>query len=146
MSINTSPTFSIDHIDLTTNDLEKTRKFYKELFVDFLKWEIMYDAPDYFMVGKLPGIRIGFGPSNLEFQDENFSRYKIGLHHFAILVENREIVDQIYQTLLQMKATILDAPKEYPQYHQNYYAVFYQDPNGFKMEFVSYSYTHFTNH
>ena len=31
---------------------------------------------------------------------------------------------------------ILDAPAEYPQYSTGYYAVFFTDPDGLKLEFV----------
>ena len=31
---------------------------------------------------------------------------------------------------------ILDAPAEYPQYGPNYYAVFFADPDGMKLELV----------
>jgi catechol 2,3-dioxygenase-like lactoylglutathione lyase family enzyme len=36
-------------------------------------------------------------------------------------------------------ATILDPPTEYPAYGAGYYAVFFADPDGLKLEFVHYS-------
>jgi catechol 2,3-dioxygenase-like lactoylglutathione lyase family enzyme len=136
--MNSTSNFVIDHIDLTTNNMELTRVFYNKLLVDFLGWDVIYDKPDYFMIGKLPGLRIGFGPCDKEFVKVEFNRYRIGLHHFAIAVASRELIDQIYDQLLKMKAKILDEPKEYLQYNENYYAVYFEDPNGFKMEFVTY--------
>jgi catechol 2,3-dioxygenase-like lactoylglutathione lyase family enzyme len=35
-----------------------------------------------------------------------------------------------------MGARILDAPADYPQYGAGYYAVFFADPDGLKLEFV----------
>jgi catechol 2,3-dioxygenase-like lactoylglutathione lyase family enzyme len=35
--------------------------------------------------------------------------------------------------------TILDAPAEYPQYGTGYYAVFFADPDGLKLEYVHYT-------
>jgi hypothetical protein len=31
---------------------------------------------------------------------------------------------------------VLDAPAEYPQYGSGYYAVFFADPDGIKLEYV----------
>ena len=33
-------------------------------------------------------------------------------------------------------ATILDAPADYPRYGPTYYAVFFADPDGLKLEYV----------
>ena len=33
-------------------------------------------------------------------------------------------------------ADVLDAPAEYPHYAPGYYAVFFADPDGLKLEFV----------
>lgn len=137
MPISANTRFSLDHISLTTNDMEATKKFYKELFADFLGWETIYDESYYFMVGKLPGLRIGFGNSAEAFNKDTFDRYRIGLHHFGIEVDSKEVIDEIYTKLLEMNATILDKPQFYPDYGENHYALFYQDPNGLKMEFLS---------
>ena len=45
---------------------------------------------------------------------------------------------QSYAALVKFGATILDAPADYPQYNQGkgYYAVFFADPDGLKLEYV----------
>jgi glyoxylase I family protein len=35
-----------------------------------------------------------------------------------------------------MNATILDPPRDYPKYEPGYYAVFFLDPDGIKLEYV----------
>ena len=44
----------------------------------------------------------------------------------------------MYQRLLSVGATILDAPADYPQYNEarGYYAVFFADADGLKLECV----------
>ncbi|MBD2089574.1 VOC family protein [Microcoleus sp. FACHB-1515] len=44
-------------------------------------------------------------------------------------------VDTFYQKLIELGATILDAPAEY-SYSPGYYAVFFADPDGIKLELV----------
>jgi catechol 2,3-dioxygenase-like lactoylglutathione lyase family enzyme len=41
----------------------------------------------------------------------------------------------LYEVLRQNGAAILDAPAEYP-YFPGYYAVYFTDPDGLKLEFV----------
>ena len=42
----------------------------------------------------------------------------------------------MYQLLLRIGATILDPPADYPRYGPGYYAVFFSDPDGLKLEYV----------
>jgi len=44
-----------------------------------------------------------------------------------------------------MGATILDAPAEYPIYGPNYYAVFFADPDGMKLELVHFPWGYWRN-
>jgi glyoxylase I family protein len=65
-------------------------------------------------------------------------RYSPGLHHLAWAVDSRAEVDRVYERLVEFGATILDAPADYTQYNrgQGYYAVFFADPDGLKLECV----------
>lgn len=67
--------------------------------------------------------------------DKPFHRYGIGLQHMAFNAPSREAVDSLYQALQEIGATVTDPPKEYPQYHEHYYAVFSKDPSGIQLEF-----------
>jgi len=60
------------------------------------------------------------------------------LHHLAWRAESRADVDALHQRLLEIGATVLDAPADYPQYNKGrgYYAVFFTDPDGLKLEYV----------
>jgi catechol 2,3-dioxygenase-like lactoylglutathione lyase family enzyme len=45
-------------------------------------------------------------------------------------------VDDVHRQLLALGVPILDAPAAYPQYAPGYYAVFFADPDGLKLEYV----------
>jgi len=68
--------------------------------------------------------------------DRAHDRYTIGLHHLAWTAESRADVDALYQHLLTIGAQVLYAPTEYPEYGPTYYAVFFSDPDGLKLEYV----------
>jgi glyoxylase I family protein len=58
-----------------------------------------------------------------------------GFHHLALNAADREQVHRVYDMLVDLGADILDAPAEY-DYNPGYYAVFFRDPDGFKLEVV----------
>ena len=62
-------------------------------------------------------------------------RYSPGLHHFAWNAESREEVDRFHELLLERDVEVLDPPAEYG-YEPGYYAVFFADPDGLKLELV----------
>jgi catechol 2,3-dioxygenase-like lactoylglutathione lyase family enzyme len=65
-------------------------------------------------------------------------RYSPGLHHVAWGVDSREEVDRMYEVVQRIGAKVLDVPADYPQYNNGggYYAVFFADPDGLKLECV----------
>jgi catechol 2,3-dioxygenase-like lactoylglutathione lyase family enzyme len=65
-----------------------------------------------------------------------FDRYRVGLHHLAFKAKDRADVDELYRLLVREHVTILDPPAEYPEYGAQYYAVFFADPDGMKLEVV----------
>ena len=63
-------------------------------------------------------------------------RYSRGLHHLAFRAASREDVDALFALLVGLGATILDPPADYPDYGAGYYAVFFADADGLKLEYV----------
>jgi predicted lactoylglutathione lyase len=54
----------------------------------------------------------------------------------AFRAASRDDVDGLYQLLRDIDAKVLDPPAEYPDYAPEYYAVFFADPDGLKLEYV----------
>ncbi len=65
-------------------------------------------------------------------------RYAPGLHHLALHAESRTQVDAAYGRLREIGAEVLDPPASYagPAYEPDYYAAFFADPDGLKLEVV----------
>ena len=68
--------------------------------------------------------------------DRVHDRYSPGLHHVAWKAESRADVEAMHELVKSLGATVLDAPADYPQYGPGYYAVFFADPDGLKLEYV----------
>ena len=69
---------------------------------------------------------------------ETINRRKPGaLHHLAFRAASRAEVDRLHVELKGIGATIVSAPREYPEYTPpGYYAVFFKDPEGIKYQIV----------
>lgn len=129
----------VHHIDLSVSDVVKAKAFYARVlgFMGYAPGE------DYGARGQdfdlrteagfsSIGVRVSEGPHAARVHD----RYAPGLHHLAWSAASRADVDALYKLLLEMGAAILDAPADYPQYGAGYYAVFFADPDGLKLEYV----------
>jgi len=67
---------------------------------------------------------------------KSHDRHAPGIHHLALRAGRREDVDELYRMLIEMKAEVVNAPREYPQYEPGYNAVFFLDYDGIKLEYV----------
>ena len=125
------------HLDLTVGDLARSKPFYA-LVLDFLGYRCVKDTDEIVVWDlTLPDGVCGFALRRAQ-HDRAHDRYTAGLHHFAWNADSRQDVDGLHRRLVEAGVTILDAPAEYPQYGAGYYAVFFADPDGLKLEYVHY--------
>src|ERR1051325_399654 len=66
---------------------------------------------------------------------EPYDRYRVGLHHLAFEASSRAGVDERAKWLRNQGAAIESEPQEYG-YMPGYYAVFFFDPDGIKLEIL----------
>ena len=72
-------------------------------------------------------------PANLV--SDHHVREAPGFHHLAFNAETRSQVDDFFQNiLLKYRMKVLDSPCDCPEYSPGYYAVFFEDPDGMKLE------------
>jgi catechol 2,3-dioxygenase-like lactoylglutathione lyase family enzyme len=132
---------SINHLALTVNDLERSSAFYDRVFefIGFKRVEVLESTQEA-MKTRLkawvgPGYSISIRPSRGEFAHRLHHRNAPGFNHLAFTAEDRFDVEKMYELLKEMRATVLDAPAEYP-YSPGYFAVYFTDPDGLKFEFA----------
>ncbi len=65
-----------------------------------------------------------------------FSKDRVGLCEIAFAATSREEVDALGRALVARGVPVLHPPGEYPEYVPGYYAVFFSDPDGMKLELV----------
>jgi catechol 2,3-dioxygenase-like lactoylglutathione lyase family enzyme len=81
-----------------------------------------------------PGSSLGLRQATTESEGP-YDRYRVGLHHIAFEVASRAAVDERAEWLRVNGAEIESGPQAY-WYQPGYYAVFFYDPDGLKLELV----------
>jgi catechol 2,3-dioxygenase-like lactoylglutathione lyase family enzyme len=130
------PLGSTHHIGLTLRDVKAAESTFYAPVLGFLGYEKVEDTPE-FTLWWSPGLQIGVNlwQAKAALAARSHERYAPGLHHLAFAAESRAQVDALHQLLREIGATVLDAPAEY-EYTPGYYAVFFTDPDGLKLELV----------
>jgi glyoxylase I family protein len=126
----------IDHLDLVVSDFERSLAFYRGLLrpLGYTRENpIVGERGEHVLYLGLPG---GDSISLRAAQAQSrYDRYTIGVHHIALRVDSRDVVDERARWLREYGATIESGPEEY-DYSPGYYAVFFYDPDGIKLELV----------
>lgn len=126
---------SLNHISITVNDVDKSRAFYERL-LPALGYRLLFAEEGTFGFVGADGLKLYFSRAPENKRGQAFDRYRVGLHHLAFNAPDHAYVDDLHQKLVSWGVTILDAPAEYPKYEPGYYAVFFLDPDGIKLEVV----------
>jgi catechol 2,3-dioxygenase-like lactoylglutathione lyase family enzyme len=131
--MSTFEVLGVDHIDLTVTDQARSIVFYEKVLraLGFRRLPL-----EHYVAWGNAQVNIAVRPVAPEERGARFNRYRAGLHHLALKAKCRADVDGFYQFLRREGITVLDAPAEYPQYGPQYYAVFFADPDGMKIELV----------
>ncbi len=124
----------IDHLSIRVSDYAASKDFYGRL-LGFLGFKIEAEYPE------TTGWTNGHTLFWIAQADAKAGRRKhhigdVGFHHYAFRLRSREDVDELQAFLRdELKATIVDPAGEY---YDDYYAVFFLDPDGLKLEGMRY--------
>ncbi len=129
----------VDHLDLVVTDLERSLGFYRELLepLGFTRAsEIEGERGERVVyLGGTGGASVSLRERQSDAHATPYDRYGVGIHHLAFVADGREQVDERAAWLRQRGAEIESEPAEY-DYTPGYYAVFFYDPDGIKLEIV----------
>jgi catechol 2,3-dioxygenase-like lactoylglutathione lyase family enzyme len=119
----------IDHVCIRVSDYERSKRFYDRLF-SFLGFECIDGFSD------TAGWRNGatafwIMPPDPAAQARRPRDGDVGLHHYAFELRSRSDVDELEAFLRANDVDIVDPAGEY---YEDYYAVYFLDPDGIKLE------------
>ena len=129
----------VDHLDLVVSDLERSLEFYKGLLepLGFTRTSQIEGERGERVVylGGTGGPSVSLRQAQSEAHATPYERYAVGIHHLAFVADSRERVEDRAAWLRERGAEIESGPREY-EYTRGYYAVFFYDPDGIKLEIV----------
>jgi glyoxylase I family protein len=126
----------VHHVDLVVSSIERSLPFYTDLLgplgyhrvneVEGERGETIW-----YLSG--PGTSIGLREAQSD--SPAYDRYRVGVHHVAFEADSRAEVEERAEWLRTQGVEIESHPQEYA-YLPGYYAVFFYDPDGLKLEIV----------
>jgi catechol 2,3-dioxygenase-like lactoylglutathione lyase family enzyme len=127
----------VHHVDLVVSSIARSLPFYRDLLAPLGYHGISEVEGErgetiYYLWG--PGTSVGLREAQ-STREGPFDRYEVGLHHLAFEAVSRAAIDERFEWLTSQGAQIESVPKEYA-YSLGYYAVFFFDPDGIKLEIV----------
>lgn len=123
----------VDHLSLRVSDFAASKAFYGQL-MPFLGFEVLdeYDEAIGWTNGRT---RLWIGQSE-PGRRKSHRIGDVGFHHYAFELESRAAVDALEAFVRdELEARIVDPAGEY---YEDYYAVFFLDPDGLKLEGMKY--------
>ena len=127
----------IDHLVIRVGDYQKSKTFYGRLFA-LLGFKLLDEYAD--AIGWTNGkTRFWIGPADAQGRKRKYRIGDVGFHHYAFELRSRKDVDALQAFLEEQGATIVDPAAEY---YDDYYAVFFLDPDGMKLEGMKYGERH----
>jgi catechol 2,3-dioxygenase-like lactoylglutathione lyase family enzyme len=127
----------VHHVDLVVSSIERSLPFYRDLLapLGFHRiGEVEGERGETIWYLSGPGSSIGLREAQTESAGP-YDRYRVGLHHVALEASSRAAVDDRAEWLRSQGAEIESEPQEYG-YMPGYYAMFFYDPDGLKLEIV----------
>lgn len=123
----------VDHLSIRVSDFKASKRFYAALFA-FLGFEVLDEYPG--AIGWTNGeTRFWIGAAARTGRKRTHRTGDVGFHHYAFQLRSRADVDALQAFLVEQGAHIVDPAAEY---YEDYYAVFFLDPDGLKLEGMKY--------
>ena len=125
------PGGTLHHLDLSVGSMAASTAFYDRWLpaMGFVRIADCADGP----LWRGAQFELGLQQARNTAAHDRYSR---GLHHLAFTAPSRAAVEDLHRQLRSAGVSVLDAPADYPEYGPGYFAVFFADPDGIKLEYV----------
>jgi catechol 2,3-dioxygenase-like lactoylglutathione lyase family enzyme len=116
----------LDHLGIQCTDMAKSAEFYDTVLATVGAKRMM----DF-------GVAMGFGIDKPDFWIGEFNSGEgFRESHIAFEAADRATVRAFFDAAVGLGAEVLHEPREWPEYHPNYYGAFVRDPDGNNVEAV----------
>ena len=126
----------IDHIYVAVSDMKRSEDFYDKVMsvLGFKKNTFVNDGAPHIQFFNR---HFGFVLRPAQRREQTHDPLAPGLHHFCFRVEDAATVDAIAMCFASVGIQC-SPPALYPEYAPDYYALFFVDPDGIRLEVTNY--------
>lgn len=126
----------IDHIYVAVSDLRCAEEFYDRVMtiLGFRKNTFTNDGDHHIQYYNR---HFGYVLRPAHNGSHSHDPLSPGLHHFCFRVEDAATVDEIARRFKDA-GVAFSSPQLYPEYAPDYYAIFFSDPDGIRLEITNY--------
>ncbi len=127
---------SFNHLQIYVSDRRVSFPFYKDMLT-YLGYLVVDEDETHLGMRNEP-TDIWLKETHEENKNGGYSRRNIGINHIAFRVSKKEDVDKFCQEFLipQSIKLLYNSPRQFPEYTEKYYAVYFEDPDKIKLEVV----------
>ncbi|WP_075620283.1 VOC family protein [Paenisporosarcina indica] len=125
----------LHHVEINISDLQQSRQFY-EYILPTMGYELYQEWPKGFSY-KFGDTYIVFVQTEEKHLETPYHRGRVGLNHLAFHATSRKQIDEITEQLENQNITILYKNRHPYAGGEDYYAVFFEDPDRIKLEIVA---------
>ncbi len=125
---------SVYHIQINVSNAKVSLPFYKKLF-SYFEYKIIDESEEH--IGASNGTTdFWIIQTDKKHLDKKYNRKATGLNHISFKVSSKEDVDKFAREFLKKNKIkpLYDKAKEFPEYKEGYYAVYFEDPDRIKLE------------
>lgn len=125
---------ALDHIYIAVNDIDRAEAFYDGVMrlLDFRKGTKPIAGEKHVHYFN-PVMQYTLRPAKTSAPHDC---YRAGLHHLCFRVGSNAEVDEAAKGLRAL-GVVASEPRFYPEYAADYYATFFRDPDGIRLEIVA---------
>lgn len=123
----------LDHFGIPVANVDNSVAFYTSVFGPLGMQEAMR-----FPVGdsSVVGLSMGQAPGFWLTPGSTAPGSEMPELHVAFTAPDRASVEAVHEAAVSAEVEVLHTPREWPEYHPGYYAVFLRDPDGHNVEAV----------
>ena len=126
------------HVDLTCRDVGRSIAFYLAVLgpLGLQAPPVTFDGEQGETINYLRFPEAGSGSIGLRAAsvEQDLALYAPGLHHIAFAVATPDDVRVAHEGAVREGAEIVHPPTAFPRYDPDYFATFFLDPDGFRVE------------